>query len=121
MQTLRLNKFGIALVVILILSIFASIIFYIKASRLERVSSGVEAQNIIEEVGRLIMLPEDEKPTVATVSEPEKIKNQPFFARAKAGDKVLIYVKSKKAYLYDPVARKLVEVAPLSSDDVTSI
>ena len=73
-----------------------------------------EAQEIIKQVGRLIVLPEDETPTVATVTDPERLRDQPFFAKAKAGDKVLIYTKAKKAILYDPTQNKIVEVAPLN-------
>jgi len=66
-------------------------------------------------VGRIIVLPNDEEPTVATVTDPEKLRDQVFFANAKAGDKVLIYTKARKAYLYDPIAGKLVEVAPITT------
>ena len=73
-----------------------------------------EVTDLIAEVGALIVLPEGETPTIATVSDPERLKDQPFFAKAKAGDKVLLYSSAKKAYLYDPVAKKLLEVAPLN-------
>ena len=74
-----------------------------------------EVQELIEEVGRIIVLPNDEEPTVATVTDPEKLRDQVFFANAKAGDKVLIYTKARKAYLYDPIAGKLIEVAPITT------
>ena len=70
----------------------------------------------IAAVSRLIVLPEGEEPTIATVTDPEKLKDQPFFARAKPGDKVLLYTQAKKAYLYDPVADKLLEVAPITTE-----
>jgi hypothetical protein len=73
-----------------------------------------EAKNLVAAVSRLIVLPSDEEPTIATVSDPEKLKDQPFFANAKAGYKVLIYSKAKKAILYDPESDKIVEVAPLN-------
>src|SRR3990167_7766018 len=67
----------------------------------------------VEKVGKLIALPEDEEPQIATVSDLERLKSQPFFARAKVGDRVLLYAKNKKAILYDPVANKVMEVGPL--------
>lgn len=70
--------------------------------------------DVIAEVSRLIVLPEGEEPTIATVTDPEKLRDQVFFANAKEGHKVLIYTKAQKAYLYDPVAKRLVEVAPLT-------
>lgn len=73
-----------------------------------------EASKLVVVVGKLILLPEGETPTVATVNDPEKLKEQPFFANAMAGDKVLIYTNAKKAILYRPSTNKIVEVAPLN-------
>lgn len=73
-----------------------------------------ESKSLIEQVGRLILLPTDEQPTIATVADPDRLKDQAFFANAKRGDKVLIYTNARKAILYDPIANKIVEVAPLN-------
>jgi len=73
-----------------------------------------ETAKIIAQVGTLIVLPEGEMPTMATVADPEKLKDQPFFAKAKKGDRVLIYAKAKKAILYNPESNKIVEVAPIN-------
>lgn len=73
-----------------------------------------ESQALVAAVSKLIVLPEGEQPTIATVSDPEALKGQAFFAKAKKGDKVLIYTNARKAILYDPVAQKIVEVAPLT-------
>ncbi|MEJ0021752.1 MAG: hypothetical protein WDN47_04220 [Candidatus Doudnabacteria bacterium] len=73
-----------------------------------------ETNATISAIGKLIVLPTDEQPTLATVTDPSKLADQPFFASAKMGDKVLIYTNAKKAILYDPVANKIVEVAPIN-------
>src|SRR3989338_1090491 len=73
-----------------------------------------EAEKLVIEIGRLLVLPTDEQPTLATVTDLEALKGQPFFLNAKIGYKVLIYTKAKKAILYDPQARKIVEVAPIN-------
>ncbi len=73
-----------------------------------------EAEALVAKVGALIVLPADEKPTVATVQDPEKLKEQAFFANAKTGDKVLIYTTARKAILYSPTDNKIVEVAPVN-------
>lgn len=72
------------------------------------------ANQIVEQVGKLILLPTGETPTIATVVDPAKLKDQPFFAHAKVGDKVLIYTNARKAILFDAVNNKIVEVAPLT-------
>ncbi len=75
-----------------------------------------ETAELISKVGNIILLPEGEVPTIATVSNPEELKEQPFFAKAKMGDKVLLYPIAKKAYLYDPVANKIIEVSSITPE-----
>src|SRR3989338_2914754 len=61
--------------------------------------SQLDMKNLVEKVGKLIKLPEDELPTVATITDLERLKEQEFFAKAKVGDKVLLYPQAKKAFL----------------------
>jgi hypothetical protein len=75
-----------------------------------------EASILVEKVGKHMFLPKDENPSVATVTDPEKLRNQNFFSDAKKGDKVLIYSTAKKAILYDPNADKIVTIAPILLD-----
>lgn len=67
---------------------------------------------VVAAVGKLIVLPQDEEPTLVVVSDKTKLQSQAFFANAEKGDKVLIYPKVKKAYLYRPRINKLIDVAP---------
>lgn len=73
-----------------------------------------ENEKIIKKISKLILLPEGEDPTIATVTDPQKLKEQPFFAHAEAGDKVLIYTRAGKAILYNPKKNLLVDVAPMN-------
>jgi hypothetical protein len=73
-----------------------------------------EAQELIALVSQLIVLPDDEEPVIATVADPSKLADQPFFSKAQEGDKVLIYNTSKKAILYNPSEHRIVDVAPLN-------
>jgi len=74
-----------------------------------------EIQRVTEAVGKLIILPEGEVPTFATVTDVEKLRqDQPFFNNAENGDKVLVYAQAKKAILYRPRVDKVVEVAPVN-------
>lgn len=73
-----------------------------------------DIRNLIEAVGELMVLPSNEVPTIATVSDPSALKNQIFFSEAKRGDKVLIYTGAKKAILYDPVINKIINITPVN-------
>lgn len=73
-----------------------------------------QTAKLIAEVGKLIDLPAGETPTIATVTDVNKLKDQPFFQKAKNGNKVLIYNNAKKVILYDPDAHKIVDVGPFS-------
>jgi len=73
-----------------------------------------ETLKLIGAISKLIVLPEGENPTIATVTDPERLREQPFFAKAKTGDKVLIYTNSRKAILYNPTQNKIIEVAPIN-------
>lgn len=77
-------------------------------------SAKLETQKTIDAVGKHILLPKDETPTIATVTDSKKLSSQSFFAKANNGDKVLIYTKSKKAILFNPKQNKVVEVAPIN-------
>lgn len=73
-----------------------------------------EVGALVEKVSAFIMLPEGETPTVATVANPAKLKDQPFFENAREGDKVLVYTLAKRVYLYRPADNRIINVAPLS-------
>lgn len=73
-----------------------------------------ETKSLVESVGKLMMLPKNEEPTVATVSDKTKLLDQPFFINAENGDKVLIYTNAKKAILYRPSINKIIEVGPIN-------
>lgn len=73
-----------------------------------------EVKKLTEAVGKLIDLPKGEDPTVATITDANKLKDQAFFKNAQNGDKVLIYSKAKKAILYRPSTNKVIEIAPIN-------
>jgi hypothetical protein len=104
----------ILLVVLLLASMGTGIYFYKKATTDPKVAAQKDLQDTVRAVGKLIVLPTNETPTMATVSDPEKLKDQIFFQHASKGDKVLIYTVAGKAILYNPSTNKIVEVSPIN-------
>ncbi|MBX4198814.1 hypothetical protein KW800_00870 [Candidatus Parcubacteria bacterium] len=101
------------LVVLLLVSMF----FMLKQLEIYRapaLSAEDKVRQIVEKVSYAAVLPSSEVPTVATVSDPSKLVNQPFFINSKAGDQVLIYPIAKRAVLWRPSENKVVEISALT-------
>ncbi len=113
----RMRKQGIIILFFaVILALLGSTIYFYTQYR--SISTSVpskkdEISDLTAKVGRHILLPE-ETPKIVTVSDTSMLSGQPFFRNAKNGDKVLIYERAKKAFLYDPVADRVVEVGPVT-------
>lgn len=110
------------LVLLLVSTLFSASFFYQNQTTQKELATfknnpqdfaKAETKNLIAKVGSLVELP-NEEPTVATVTDVSKLKSQPFFSKAQNGDKVLIFTKAKKAYLYSVSLSKILEVAPLN-------
>lgn len=108
------------LVIVLTFATLPAYYFYNKYQRAQQVvnnpslAAQEEVKTLVEKVGKLIELPTNEVPTVATVSDKEKLANQPFFTKAANGDKVLIFTQGGKAILYRPSVNKIIEMAPVN-------
>src|SRR3989344_8203323 len=116
-----LNKLTTILIAVVVVAFGSAYYFYSEYSALKQNPNKLvqeETSKLVAQVGKLIVLPDGETPTVATVSDPEKLQSQPFFAKAKKGDRVLIYTNNKKAILYDVENHKIVEVAPINIGNV---
>jgi hypothetical protein len=72
-----------------------------------------EVDVLVEEIGSIIALPTGEVPTIATVSDKTKLSDQAFFRKAENGDKVLIYANAKRAILYRPSMKKIIDVTTI--------
>ena len=123
-KKLKFNKkflfLGLFVALTLIAASAPSIYFYneLKSARelLNNPSNArkVESEKLLKEIGNLLVLPEDEEPTIATVNNKDQLTSVPFFAAAQNGDKILIYQKAKKAIIFRPETGKIIEVAPIN-------
>lgn len=74
----------------------------------------MEIKNLTGKISKFMVLP-DEVPTIATVTDKNKLATQPFFKNANDGDKVLIFSVAAKAILFRPELGKIIEVASIQS------
>lgn len=114
----------IFVIILLVLAIAGGVFFYTQYQNAQnelkklkenpRASATEETKKLIDKVGELVALPKGEDPTVATITDVKKLKEQPFFAKAANGDKVLIYTQAKRAILYRPSTNKVIDIAPVN-------
>ena len=122
LTNLKANK-SLWLIVIIVILIVAAIPAYYYYNQYKSVqtllqnpgaSADATVQDLVNKVGKLMELPTNEIPKIATVSDITKLKGQAFFANAQNGDKVLIYAQNKLAILYRESINKIIEVAPVN-------
>jgi hypothetical protein len=121
-QKRSVRNVGFILLLLVVLAIILSVpavYFYNQYKAMQakvNPTAATQAQitTLIAHVGNLMLLPTDEMPTVATVSDKSKLSGQSFFSHAENGDQVLIYPKARKAILYRPSTNKIIEVGPVN-------
>ncbi len=70
------------------------------------------------EISKLILVPSEELPVVATVSDAESLRtSQKFYSQVENGDVLLIYSAAQRAVLYRPSKHILVNVGPIYIDN----
>jgi hypothetical protein len=73
-----------------------------------------EIDLLVDEISTIMLLPEDETPSLLTVTDLERLRDQKFYENAKNGDKVLVYRFARKAILYRPSERRIIEVGTVN-------
>jgi hypothetical protein len=86
--------------------------------RLEQLYTGDAQQNreaadrVIREVRKLIAIPEDTEPTVATIIDVEALRDRnPFYSKAENGNHLI--VTAERAILYDSDKNIIIDVVPV--------
>ncbi len=120
-RKLKIVFWGAIIVAVMGISFSGYLLNKIKYLENPALATNEEIKKLVVDVGKFLVLPKDETPTLATVSDPEKLRDQPFFANAQTGDKVLIYALSRKAILWRPSTSKIVEISSLNPTTNNSV
>lgn len=76
-----------------------------------------EINDLLAKVRKHMVLPENEEPVVATITDKELLaKEQPFYSQAHNGDRVIAYMTARKAIIYDPLRDLIVNSGPIYVD-----
>ena len=117
----RLSKTGFlgSLGVILVVgSLGLAVYFYLAYQKaLVTQTPSAELAALLISISKHFELPSGETPTLATVTDQEKLSGQDFFAASQNGDKVLLYQEAKQAILYRPSTGKIVNVAAINTSE----
>jgi len=83
-----------------------------------QVAAQKEIMAIVEKVKRLMILPDNELPQMAEIRDAAlAAKEQPFYTGAQNGDKILVYLTTRKAIIYSPARDLIVNVGPVYMDE----
>ncbi len=97
------------LTILLVIAVAASAVLFTKYRQLSSSNTKEERQQIIRTIQDVVALP-DEQPTLSTVVDASKFTNPTLKARAKDGDKLLVYAKAKRLILYRPSTKKVIDM-----------
>jgi len=110
------RKFSLAVLLVVLGSLTTAGYFYREYQRVKNDPDSIfkeEVESVTKSIEKFMELPDGEEPTLATITDIDKLKDQDFFKNAQNGDKVLIYTQAGKAILYRPSINKVIEFAPL--------
>ena len=116
-KSAEMSLFSKLLAVLIVLALGTGVFFYSQTHALSKDPNKANSAKIaalVQKVSMIIDLPKGETPVLATVTDLAPLAGNPFFANAKVGDDVLLYPVAGQAFLYDPVANIIVDVAPLN-------
>ena len=120
-------KFNSKLIITIVIAAVALVgvggayFFYTKYRETNTILNNPEAvaakdqKELLDKLGKIVELPKDETPSIATVLDTSKFKDQPFFANAQNGDKVIVYSKAKIAILFRPSTNKVIIISPVTT------
>jgi hypothetical protein len=120
----KIKRYKIALTAVLIVVILlAGFLYHLHENSLNKAkgpSSQSQINKTVNEVGKLMLLPSGEQPTLAIVNNASQYRSVSFFKDAENGDELLVYAQAREAILYRPSINKIISVAPLNVSNQSS-
>lgn len=68
-------------------------------------------KELVDEVSKIAVVPVGEDPIIREVESLEAVAGQPFYSQSKVGDRVLLYSNAKRAILYRPSTKQIVNIS----------
>ncbi|HEV2412946.1 MAG TPA: LytR C-terminal domain-containing protein [Candidatus Saccharimonadales bacterium] len=101
---------------IIVLLAIGTTYYYTKYQDLKKnpnAANQATANKVIQEVGKLYVLPKGQTPTVAKIVNVNSLKGQAFFRNAQDSDQLLIYTKAQLAIIYRPSTDMIINAGPV--------
>lgn len=76
-----------------------------------------QTEQLLGEMRQMILLPTDEDPAVATIIDINQLNSNEFYKDAQNGDRVIVYSNAKKAYIYRPDTKMVINVGSFQVDE----
>lgn len=117
-----INKKIIIILLFIFICLFSFLILYkyIEYKNLLKNSNNlikIESQKILSNVGEMFLLPKDEIPTIATITDKNQLEKSDFYKQTDNGDKLIIYSKNQLAIVYRPSINKIITSAKINSSN----
>lgn len=108
-HTGKRQKTIVALSVLLVLTASAGTLFFIKYRQAKNDNPVNRQEQLTRQLGEVMEIP-DETPVISTVLDKSKLANDTLEARARNGDVLFIFSKSKRLVLYRSTDKKVVDI-----------
>jgi len=111
-----LRMFTIVITTILLVGLaFATGYYFLAYTNLKISVENEQNPNtpLLEKLAKLVILPKGEEPSIATVSDVSKLKEQTFFKNAQNGDSIVAYPNAQIAILYRSSSDLVVWMGPI--------
>lgn len=129
-RRIRLPKLRSVILLLLLVALIAvSAFLYLKyqetQKQVEKLSTiqgqqelnKTQVNQLLGEMRSIIVLPKGEDPVVATIVDIKQLKDKEFYKDAKNGDRVVVFSNAKKAYIYRPETKTIVNVGAFQVDN----